>query len=115
MKTLTIRIDADFEQKLRQVAEQKKIKFTRYIRSLLEKGLVIDVQLGSLTLGGAAEKGRDNFDIRLAQINIESLALLRLLVEAHPELKGNAKEILWDAEQRAKNYTMKIIGGVVTP
>ncbi|MCE3239396.1 MAG: hypothetical protein K0R24_2377 [Gammaproteobacteria bacterium] len=45
MKQYSMRVDDGLSQILERNAENQGIKVTRYVRSLIEKGLVIDTQI----------------------------------------------------------------------
>jgi len=108
MKTLTIRIDKDFEQKLRKKSDQKNIKFSRYLRSLLDKGLAVDTQLEASGSSKLSSITQNDLNIRTAEMISEILIHTRKLIETNPTLSGKTTSLLLEAEKRSKNYVNKL-------
>jgi hypothetical protein len=109
MKSLTIRIDKDFEQLLRKKAEQRNIKFTRYLRSLIDKGLTTEACLEEQGARVLHAKANEGLEIRMVEMIAEILIHTRTLLEVNPLLSDKVKGVLVDAERRSKSYVGKLI------
>lgn len=110
MKSLTIRIDKDFEQLLRKKAEQRNIKFTRYLRSLIDKGLTTEAYLEEQGGRMPHSKANESLETRTAEMVAEILINTRHLIEVNPLLSDKAKGVLAEAEKRSKSYIGKLVG-----
>ena len=65
MKQYSLRVDDTLSGILNRNAEKQGIKVTRYIRSLIEKGLVIDTQIQQGVLVEKKDRSKSYFDIKM--------------------------------------------------
>ena len=79
-----------------------------YIRSLVEKGLVIDayIQDGK---GPNTEKKMSLFEIRLAQILVENLALSREILKNSVKSEVEFNKKLEDFKQTSQEFVMALM------
>ncbi len=110
MKILTIRIDPALEDKIRLQADQKNIKFPCYIRSLLEKALVMESQFdlpNSTTANDYSELNK-----RTAEMIAEILCHTRAIIMTDTKLKTDPHAFLIESQNNAQNYIKKFINRV---
>lgn len=108
MKNLTLRIDENFEHEIRKKAAQKNIKFTRYLRSLIDKGLAVEMQLEAMVDNKLMTENKKAFDLRLAEMLVENLIYSRKLIEVNSTLSNEAQSIFLEAQRNSKKYIAKI-------
>jgi len=75
MKPFSLRIDDDLYEMIQQRATERGIKVTRYVRMLIEKGLVVDHQLHHGTQSLAESETYSNGT--LAELLAENTMVLR--------------------------------------
>jgi len=107
MKTICIRIDEKVVEIIDRNAAQQGIKPTRYVRSLIEKGLVLDHQIQGGTTGKHAPMQDTTLWFSLAEFLIENVMLARILVRKTVQTPEEHKEILQVAAEKAKQYLDK--------
>jgi len=98
---------------LERNAEQQSAKLARYIRSLIEKGLVIDTQIQQGVLVEKRDHSKSHFDIKIAELVAQNLALSRKLIRAQLKSEELSHDEIRDAEKRAKEFIAELIGGDV--
>ena len=114
MKQYSVRVDHKLAEILERNAQQQGIKVTRYIRSLLEKGLVIDTQIQQGVLTEKKDNSKSYFDIRIAEVVAQTLVLSRKLIRTHLKSEEASSNEISDAERRAKEFISDLIGSKET-
>jgi len=110
MKQYSIRIDHKLSEILERNAQQQGVKNTRYIRSLIEKGLVIDTQIQQGVLAEKRDHSKSYFDIKIAELVAQTLALSRKLIRAQLKSEEASHDEIRDAEKRAKEFISELMG-----
>jgi hypothetical protein len=108
MEIINIRVDKEFRNLLRERAEKREIKLSRYVRSLIEKGMVVESQLEQSSAGVNSEK-KKNINLRMAEMIAENLILTRTVIESNSPNKTEADKIIADAENRAHSYIEDLV------
>lgn len=107
MKVVHIRIDEKMIKVIEGKVAKNSINFSRYIRSLLEKGLVYENQIEA----GHSVKNVSSQDserlLQIAEILLENLMLTRNLVWSSVTNKEEHKAILEVAMEKSKKYIAK--------
>lgn len=80
-----------------------------YIRSLVEKGLVVDAYIQDGKLGQAGEKSLSLVDIRLAQILVENLAVCREILKLSMKSEADFNHRLADFKHHSQAFVMDLI------
>lgn len=106
MSSIHIRMDDKLSKTISENCEKYAIKRSRYIHSLLEKGLVLEHQLASGRAKNTSEKDSENL-IKLAEILVENIMLTRKLIRQSVKTQEEHREILEFAVQKAKEYVEK--------
>lgn len=111
MKSYSVRLDNKLFNILETKAKQQEIKLSRYIRSLIEKGLVIDSQINQpgFGVGDGLDLPDDTFKVNLAELSVQSLVLTRKLLRARMRSEARAEETIRQAEQLAHDYVVKLM------
>lgn len=109
MKQVSVRVDDTFYGILKKNAEQQGIKVTRYIRSLIEKGLVIDTQIQQGVLVEKRDHSKSYFDIKIAELVAQNLALSRKLIRVQLKSEELSHDEIRDAEKRAKEFIAELM------
>ena len=110
MKQYSLRVDDTLSGILNRNAENQGIKVTRYIRSLIEKGLVIDTQIQQGVLVEKRDRSKSYFDIKIAELVAQNLALSRKLIRAQLKNDEISNDEIKDAERRAKEFIAELMG-----
>jgi hypothetical protein len=111
IKQYSVRMDDRLSQILERNAENQGIKITRYLRSLIEKGLVIDTQIQKGVLVEKIDKSKSYFDIRIADLVSEKVALSRKLLRKQFKNEETGHDEIQDAERLAKEIIARLIEG----
>jgi thioredoxin reductase len=114
MRKVTIRIDEKIWQVIEKNAEEQSIKSTRYARSLLEKGLVIDHQIQSGSSSNKTSQQEHSLSLELLEIAVENVMLTRKLVRISVQTQEEHRAILEAAGTGAKKYREQYIANKVT-
>ena len=109
MKQYSLRVDDTLSGILNRNAENQGIKVTRYIRSLIEKGLVIDTQIQQGVLVEKRDRSKSYFDIKIAELVAQNLALSRKLIRAQLKSEELSHNEIRDAEKRAKEFIAELM------
>jgi DNA-directed RNA polymerase beta' subunit len=111
MKIMNIRIDQKVAEIIDRNAGKQRIKPSRYVRSLIEKGLVLDhqIQAGYVTSSGLQHESK--LWPKLFNLAVENVELARSVVWQAAKTGEEAKEIVDAAQERAKKYVEKHIEG----
>ena len=110
MKQYSVRIDRKLAEILERNAEQQSAKLARYIRSLIEKGLVIDTQIQQGVLVEKRDNSKSHFDIKIAELVAQNLALSRKLIRGQCKNDEEGNHEIKDAERRAQQFISELIG-----
>lgn len=113
MKQYSIRIDHKLAEILERNSQQQSIKVTRYIRSLIEKGLVIDTQIQQGVLADKNNNSKSYFDLRIAELITQNLSLTRKLIRMVLKSDEAGEKEICLAESRAKDFINSLIGSKV--
>ena len=107
MKQLCLRLDEKLIEILERNAKQQGIKLRRYIRSTIEKGLVIDAQLQK----GSTEDVRviNDFQIRIAELITQNTILSRRLLRSMADSDSQAEQEIKNADRDSKEYVSKLL------
>jgi AraC-like DNA-binding protein len=111
MKQYSVRVDDRLSQILERNAENQGIKVTRYVRSLIEKGLVIDTQIQQGVLAEKIDKSKSYFDLKIAELVAQNVALSRKLLRKQFKNEEIGQDEIQDAERRAKEVIARLIEG----
>ena len=102
-----IRIDEEMAKTIEYKAAKNAIKLSRYIRSLLEKGLVFEHQMEA----GHSIKNLPSKDaeylIKIAEILVENIRLTRKLIRNSVNTHEEHREILNVARGGVEEYMQK--------
>ena len=110
MKQVSLRIDDVLSEILKRNAAQQQVKMTRYIRSLIEKGLVIDTQIQQGVYVEKKDHSKSHFDIKIAELIAQNSALSRKLIRAQLKNDEISNDEIKDAEKRAKEFIAELMG-----
>lgn len=80
-----------------------------YIRSLVEKGLVVDAYIQDGKLSQSSEKSLSLVDIRLAQILVENLAVCREILKLSMKSDEEFKNRLAAFKHSSQEFVMDLI------
>ncbi len=112
MKSITLRIDESLLETITRNAEVQKIKLSRYIRMLIEKGLVIDSQIQSgfdKNTAGFSNNSKGIFEIRMAQIQAEELLICREILKNILQSESDFNRKSAEASEKAKAFVAKAL------
>jgi hypothetical protein len=109
MTQYSVRVDQKLADILEKNSEHQGIKMTRYIRSLLEKGLVIDTLVQQGSLAEKQDNSKSHFEIRIAELVAQNLVLGRKLIRAQSKTEDQANKEISEAETLAREYISKLI------
>jgi hypothetical protein len=104
MKQYSVRVDTRLSQVLNRNAEDQGIKVTRYVRSLIEKGLIIDTQIQQGILVEKKDNSKSYFDLKIAELVAQSVALSRKLLRKQFKNEEAGQDEVQDAERLAKDF-----------
>lgn len=99
MKIIGIRFDSDMYKLLRVKAEQQNINLSKYLRSLIEKGLAVENQ--------KTEKKQSTLLLKVTEATLENLALTQYLLNYSVRNVEQTNKIISDAKQSTKEYIEK--------
>lgn len=105
MKQITLKLEEDLLNTVKKRAEERGIKPARFLRSLIEKGLVLDHQLKQGT--DHLPSGPTRFEQSLAEMIAENLCLSRKAIRSQLPAE-EAEEALVDARKRAQSLIKKL-------
>jgi hypothetical protein len=111
MKQYSVRIDRRLAEIVERNAEQQGAKLARYIRSLIEKGLVVDAQIQQGMLADKKDNSKNYFDIRTAELLAENVALSRKILRKQFKNAEISHDEIIDAERRSKEFISKLVDG----
>jgi hypothetical protein len=111
MKQYSMRVDDGLSQILERNAENQGIKVTRYVRSLIEKGLVIDTQIQQGILAEKIDKSKSYFDLKIAELVAQNVAISRKLLRKQFKNEEIGQDEIQDVERRAKEVIARLIDG----
>jgi hypothetical protein len=104
MKQYSVRVDDALSRVLERNAENQGSKITRYVRSLIEKGLIIDTQIQQGVLVEKIDKSKSYFDLKIAELVAQNVALSRKLLRKQFKNEETGQNEIQDAERRAKDF-----------
>jgi AraC-like DNA-binding protein len=81
------------------------------VRSLIEKGLVIDTQIQQGILAEKIDKSKSYFDLKIAELVAQNVALSRKLLRKQFKNEETGQDEIQDAERRAKEVIARLIEG----
>jgi len=110
MKQYSVRMDQKLSEILERNAAQQGAKLSRYIRSLIEKGLVVDTQIQQGVYVEKRDHSKSYFDIKIAELIAQNLALSRKLIRAQLKSEELSHDEIRDAEKRAKEFIAELMG-----
>lgn len=104
MKVIHIRIDEKMIKTIEGNAAKNAIRPSRYIRSLLEKGLVFEHQMEAGHSGKTIPTKESNHVLKMAEILVENIMLTRKLIRQSVQTQEEHREILEFAVKGAREY-----------
>lgn len=105
MQRKDVRIDDKTYAIIEKNAANQGIKISRYIRSLIEKGLVIDSQINRGDVPQNPLNADQELFNQLVEISIENTILTRKMLRNFVETEEDYNNILRSARERAMTYT----------
>lgn len=109
MRQFTIKLEQSTADLIERQAQEQGIKVTRYLRTLIEKGLVVDMQLQQKQPNPIAENAKSPFEISIAEIQVATYALLKKYGEAILGAAHLAQDEAALAQQKAKLFVAKAL------
>lgn len=82
MRPFSINLEPSIAEIIEQNAKAQGIKVARYIRSLIEKGLLVDKQLHSENPPSLKDNSKTHFEMSMAEMQVATYALLKKYGEA---------------------------------
>lgn len=103
MKSITVRMDDYFYSLIKQKAAEKGIKLSRYIRMLIERGLVMESQFQSTGSPALSTNSQPDLLPIIASLSAENTMLLRYLYRRYfdnDETFQNAANKIYEQSQQ---------------
>ena len=108
MKSYCMRVDQNLSTILERNANDQGIKISRYIRSLIEKGLVVDSRIRKGLHCDIDDDCKSYFDIKIAELIVQNLLVTRKVLFSQLE-SADALEEIEGAITRSRDYIKKLI------
>jgi|GEM_PF-1775552 len=109
MESFSLRVDRNLSNVLAENARKQGIKVSRYMRSLIEKGLVFEACSCEGTFFTQGDQTLNPIKMKIAELGIQNLILTRKLIRNLLSENGKADELINKAETMSQDYITNLL------